>query len=291
MTKERGTQARLAMDRHRRVWGVWNWLPAFRAAAEYESLQRAALAVSLSPSALSRSITLLEGALGVPLFLRSPKGLKLTARGRALLVATRDAVRLVDEALPTSQGGQRLRGGAAGPVLPLVLAEAVGGALPRWTATIDAVDDATIIESLRCGDLDFALTHQPHVDEGIVVRQLPSIELVLAGPVGDRRRAVSLQTPGYFDGQAQLTVSTWSSAERLADKLGLPLVGPGCLVRGRAPLLPLERSLPVFAAWRQPIVAGQALPMEKVAAAAARFISGQKRKPRDTTGKATALAR
>jgi hypothetical protein len=167
----------------------------------------------------------------------------------------------------------------------------VGAALPKWTTTIDSVDDATIIESLRCGDLDFALTHQPHVDDGIQVRQLPSIELVLAGRVGDRRRAVSLETPGYYDGQAQLTVTTWSSAERLAAKLRLPLVAPRCLVRDKRPLVPLERSLPVFAAWRQPIVEGQADPMEKVAAAAARFISGQKRKPSETRGRATALAR
>ncbi len=55
---------------------------------------------------------------------RSLGGLSLTSRAHALLVATRDAVRLMDEALPATDASRRLRGGATGPVLPL-LAEAV----------------------------------------------------------------------------------------------------------------------------------------------------------------------
>jgi DNA-binding transcriptional LysR family regulator len=265
---------RLAMERHQRVWRLWNWLPAFRAAAEFESLQRAALAVSLSPSALSRSVSLLEEALGVPLFMRSPRGLRLTADGRELLVASRDAVRLIDEGLPTPSGARRrLRACAEGPVLPLVLAEAVGTALPDWTCSLEAPGGRDLIESLRCGDLDFVLTHQPSIDLGTEVRQLPSLQLVTAGPERRGGRVVSLDGPGFHHRGATHTASTWPGAERLARRLELPLVGPACLLRGRRQLRPLGRSVPAFAAWRREVVPDQARPLAALADAAGAFIS------------------
>src|SRR5581483_2269624 len=90
---------RMALDRYRRIARLWNWLPAFRAVAEYESVQAAGTALALSPSALSRAVRLIEDELGEPLFVRAPSGLTLTARGQALLTATRDAMRGVDDAL------------------------------------------------------------------------------------------------------------------------------------------------------------------------------------------------
>ncbi len=266
-------ETREILARHRRVWSLWNWLPAFRAAAEFESLQRAALAVNLSASALSRSISLLERGLGAPLFLRSPKGLTLTVMGRQLLAATRDATRLVDEALP-STGARVLVVCALGPVLPVVLAEAVAIALPEWKVSIDAVDEAHAIEALRCGDLDFVLTHTPPADEGLTVRQLPSLKLVMAGAVKDRHQVVSLRAPGFIDRSAAFTVTTWASAERLSARLKLPVIAPRCLVEGqRRPLVPLDRELPVFAVWRRELIEGQSGPLWNLASAAGDFIA------------------
>jgi len=88
-----------SMPRSRRIADVWNWLPAFRAVAEYESIHKAAVVLSISASALSRTVRLLESSLGAPLFVRSNGGLTLTAFGAEVLEGTRDAMRRVDDAV------------------------------------------------------------------------------------------------------------------------------------------------------------------------------------------------
>ncbi|MBL8936161.1 MAG: LysR family transcriptional regulator [Archangium sp.] len=284
-----------SMERHRRVWQVWNWLPAFRAAAEFQSLQRAALAVSLSPSALSRAINLLERSLNEKLFNRSPTGLTLTARGHLLLVATRDAVRLVHEALPDSAAPRRLRVGAAGPVLPLLVAEGVARAVPEWSVTVATTGDETLLEQLRCGDLDFALSHQPHAVQGIESRQLPSLELVLAGvTTRGRHRTIAMSEPGFDDPSAELSASTWAEAERLARATSLPVIAPWCLLPSGSVVRPLGRSQPVFASWRTGLYAGQSEPYERVGSSVSALLAwrpvparepGASKKPRARNGR------
>ncbi|MBP8302176.1 MAG: LysR family transcriptional regulator, partial [Planctomycetes bacterium] len=58
------------MDRLLRLDALWNWLPAFRAVGETQHLPSAATALHVSPSALSRSVRLLEQRLGCTLFER-----------------------------------------------------------------------------------------------------------------------------------------------------------------------------------------------------------------------------
>ena len=57
------------MEHLRRLYRVWNWLPAFRAVAETEHLPTASEMLGLTPSALSRAIKQLEDEL-VELLLR-----------------------------------------------------------------------------------------------------------------------------------------------------------------------------------------------------------------------------
>ena len=87
------------MDRLRRISDFWNWLPAFRAVAETEHVRTAADQLRVSPSALSRSIGLLEDSLGTELFDREGRGIKLNPSGRAFLNSRRAAMRLVDEGM------------------------------------------------------------------------------------------------------------------------------------------------------------------------------------------------
>lgn len=81
-----------------RVGQFWNWLPAFRAVAEAGAVNVAARRCGISPSALSRSIRLLEHAIGEQLFHRERGKLVLTQHGAQALAAAQDAMRLVDEA-------------------------------------------------------------------------------------------------------------------------------------------------------------------------------------------------
>lgn len=87
------------MERLRRLTTLWNWLPAFRAVAETQHLPAASKQLHVSPSALSRTIRLLEEDVGQPLFNRVGRGIELNATGHRLLSAVRDSMRLVDEAL------------------------------------------------------------------------------------------------------------------------------------------------------------------------------------------------
>ncbi|MEM9067535.1 MAG: LysR family transcriptional regulator [Myxococcota bacterium] len=81
----------------REVAQYWSWLPAFRAVAETQHLPTAAKALCLSPSAVSRTIKLLEEQLGYPLFDRTQGRLKLNERGAVLLRSVRTAMRVVHE--------------------------------------------------------------------------------------------------------------------------------------------------------------------------------------------------
>lgn len=94
------------MERSRRIADIWNWLPAFRAVAETEHLPTASEKLHVSPSALSRTIRLLEDGVGTPLFDRVSRELRLNSNGEALLRAVRDAMRLVDDGLAAIDDSQ-----------------------------------------------------------------------------------------------------------------------------------------------------------------------------------------
>ena len=86
------------MDRLRNIANLWNWLPAFRAVAETGNVRRAAERLHVSPSALSRTVRLLEDEIGKPLFDRVGRTLRLNDAGEQLLAAVRDSMRRIDDA-------------------------------------------------------------------------------------------------------------------------------------------------------------------------------------------------
>ena len=61
----------------------------FEKVADLESVRQAAGIMNINPSAVSRQILILERELGLPLFERLPRGLRLTAAGRVLLTQVR----------------------------------------------------------------------------------------------------------------------------------------------------------------------------------------------------------
>lgn len=65
-------------------------LHAYEAAARHLSFAAAAAEMHLSPSAVSQRVRTLESHLGLQLFERLPRGLRLTAMGEAYLPAVRD---------------------------------------------------------------------------------------------------------------------------------------------------------------------------------------------------------
>lgn len=102
------------MERSKRLAEYWNWLPSFRAVAELEHLTLAAESLRVSPSALSRSVHLLEERLAFPLFVRQGRRLILTQAGQELLATVRQAMRLLDDSVSRADrqisGAVRLTG-------------------------------------------------------------------------------------------------------------------------------------------------------------------------------------
>lgn len=210
------------------VTQIWNYLPAFRAAAEYLSLQRAGLAISVSPSALSRSIKLLEQALGVALFDRSPTGLTLTAPGERLLEVTRSAMRLVHDGTPQTLT-DRLLAGAVGPALPALLGDAAIDAVPGWPMDLAEVTSEDGGDRLRRGELDVVVTHQPLSGPGLQVLPLPAMPLVLAlSPGSTDEKVACLEGDGFEWPGAHLRASSTALLISLCERQRLAASLPRC---------------------------------------------------------------
>jgi len=156
-----------SLGRAQRLSSLWSWLPAFRAVAETEHLPSASRAVHLTPSALSRTIRLLEEDVGRPLFDRVGRSLELNAAGHAFLSSVRDAMRLVDGGLAAISNDELIgsvRVSVPGPFAPLLVLPAVAALLeehPRLEPFVGGHPDAALPGLLLRGALDVALTDEP----------------------------------------------------------------------------------------------------------------------------------
>jgi LysR family cyn operon transcriptional activator len=106
-------------------------LRAFAAIADLGSFARAAPAVHLSQPALSRQIHALEEDLGVPLFDRIGRGVRLTSEGEDLLQRSR---RLLLEADALGERALSLKAGGAGILRVGATPQVIENLLPKFIA-------------------------------------------------------------------------------------------------------------------------------------------------------------
>lgn len=177
------------MDRAVRLTDLWRWLPVFRAVAETQHLPTAAGALHVSASALSRSVSLLEEAIGRPLFDRDGRRLRLNRDGETLLAATRDAMRRIDDGIAqiTSSAADRIRVAAPAPWFELIVRPAVATLSGSAVELVD-LQPGDLVAALMRGDVDVAVGTIPVEDERLLVDRL-----------GTARRAVSGTTHGGDD--------------------------------------------------------------------------------------------
>lgn len=210
---------------------VWNWLPAFRVVAEFESVHRAASALAVSASALSRTIRLAEDALGHALFVRDPSGLRLTDAGARVLGSTRDAMRLIDDGIDalTSSTSTSLALGFTTPLGEKVLLRALGDLPPEDTRTLDLrrVEEPNVGSELLRGLVDLVLCSSPPITADLEGTRLGDVPFEIFAPPG-------LETT---DG-ARVTLSDGSSRTRAAS-----LEGVEHLARTRGLLAEIPRGL------------------------------------------------
>lgn len=166
-----GDDRRLVSDprsAQHRVGVLWSWLPAFRAVAEVEHVQRAARALHVTASSLSRSIRLLEEGLGRKLFDRAGRNVKLNADGKILLAAVREGMRSIDDAVARVTGttfSGDLTIVAEGDLALTIASRAATRYLHRFAGMTVSVQGARSVDDLVArllrGEVDVALSSAP----------------------------------------------------------------------------------------------------------------------------------
>ena len=211
------------LARMKRVMSVWNWLPAFRVVAEFESVHRAASALAVSPSALSRTIRLAEEALGHPLFLRDPSGLRLTDEGSRVLTATRDAMRLIDDGISSLRASTAtsLVLGFTTPLAEKVLLRALAGLPADDSRSLDVrrVAETDVTPELLRGLLDLVVCGSPSNAAEITDLRLGDVPFGLFAPPGVPASAGTSVT--LAEGSSRLRAATLEGVELLARARGL----------------------------------------------------------------------
>jgi LysR family glycine cleavage system transcriptional activator len=150
-------------------------LRAFEAAAAHRSFQRAALELSVTPSAISHQVRALEDTLGQPLFRRLARQLALTPAGQWLFDDLRTGFDVLEA------GIDKLRRPPASQTVTLTTntAFAARWVLPRMAAFRKACPDVelrlhasdTIVDLAR-GDADIAVRSGSGRWPGLVSREL-----------------------------------------------------------------------------------------------------------------------
>jgi LysR family transcriptional regulator, hydrogen peroxide-inducible genes activator len=164
----------------------------FVAAARAGTFTRAAEQEGVTQPSLSQQVRKLEDSLGVPLFERRGRSVRLTQAGERLLPEARTLLRkaaytrqLVTEL--TNEVCGRLAVGAIPTVMPYWLAPKITGFQSRYPEVeVQLVENITarLIDGLQTGDLDLAIVSLPISFPDIVCSELFREELLFVLPSG-----------------------------------------------------------------------------------------------------------
>ncbi|MCB8837249.1 LysR family transcriptional regulator [Aurantimonas sp. VKM B-3413] len=195
-------------------------LIAFARAGSLGSFTAAARSLSISPSAVSKSVQRLETQLGVPLFTRTTRSLTLTAEGRDL---HERAVRLLRDAEEIGQVATAARGEPSGPLriatsLPIGV-HVIAPALPAFRAlhpnvTVDLRLSDRIVDIVEEG-IDVAVRIGELSDSRLLSRRLAPHRLsCFASPAYLARRGTP-QHPDDLAGHETVVLRYQSTGQSL----------------------------------------------------------------------------
>ncbi|MEV0368928.1 LysR family transcriptional regulator [Streptomyces sp. NPDC050636] len=161
----------------------------FRAVARREHISRAAEELRVAQPSVSRTIARLEAELGVPLFDRQGRTIRLNRYGTAFLRRVEraldeldDARREVADAAGLDHGSVAL---AAETLLPLSeLLGAFRTAHPNITMRVFQSTPEVMRDQLRAREVDFCFSSQPLHGPGLDAVRLLREEVLLAVPAG-----------------------------------------------------------------------------------------------------------
>ena len=166
----------------------------FCMAAELGSFTLAATAASVTPAAVSRSVARLEERLGVRLFVRTTRQIRLTDSGRRYFEQCRAALSQLVDAEREATGQQATPAG----VLRISMPTPYGHyrVLPLLPAFRERYPDVQVETHLSNRNIDFAeegfdlaIRGRAPADSSLVARKLEDAELVVVATPGYLRRA------------------------------------------------------------------------------------------------------
>ncbi|HMS94281.1 MAG TPA: LysR family transcriptional regulator [Tabrizicola sp.] len=163
----------------------------FVAIAELEHFVRASQRLRIAQPALSRQMKLLEAELGVELFERLPRGIRLTDAGRVLLSHLREVNAQIAAAVTATKAAAVGRLG----VLRLGVIEVAAwqgivpesirrfrAGFPEVELLLSSFDSAAQLTAIRRGGLDAGFLYNAPADPSLAVRPLRFDPVVLAVP-------------------------------------------------------------------------------------------------------------
>lgn len=175
-------------------------LQYFRTVARLEHMTKAAQELRIAQPALSKTIARLEEDLGVPLFDRQGRQIRLNAYGKAFLKKAETALSALEEGRREVADLAGLERGSIYLATTTLnrLSEPLGAFLAKYPDINIRISQASLEEMeqlLECGEVDFCFTAMPIDRQG--VRELPMLheDVFLAVPPGHRfanRSSVSL---------------------------------------------------------------------------------------------------
>ncbi|MBP1205272.1 DNA-binding transcriptional LysR family regulator [Duganella sp. 1411] len=168
--------------------------------AELGSFTLAANSAGISPAAVSKAVMRLEKRLGLQIFVRSTRKMRLTDAGERYVDGCRNALTLLREAEQSATGAQvvptgRLRFSLPTPyahwrVLPLIAA--FRRLYPQVKINIHISNQSV---SLTSEQFDIAIRGNTPADSGMVARKIEDAELVIVASPEYLRAAPPLRTP------------------------------------------------------------------------------------------------
>lgn len=222
----------------------------FSVVAQHGNLGRAAEALGLSQSALSKSLRRLEQEVHAKLVKRTPKGVEPTAEGSTLLARVRqlqlslnDVVREVTDVSQGLAGHLRI---AAGPghsfyLLPTACNTLIRHA-PNVTLRVRDLGRRDAVQALRSGEADVVITGiRPSLEPDIVQEHLYDDEYVVVASVNHglaHKKPVTLADVAQQQwAQSEPTYALWQRMHQVFEEHGLP--PPRVAIEAASPTLRL----------------------------------------------------
>ncbi|WP_248925107.1 LysR family transcriptional regulator [Paenibacillus hamazuiensis] len=176
-------------------------LQYFQTVARHEHMTKAAQELRIAQPALSKTISRLEEDLGVPLFDRQGRHIRLNTCGRAFLGKVNAALALLEEGRKEAADLAGMEHGSIHLAAPTLdrLTEPLGAFLSRHPDVKVRITQASTEEMARLidsGEVDFCFSALPLEGHGIRSASVLKEEVYLAVPAGHRlagRSSISLK--------------------------------------------------------------------------------------------------